>query len=811
MPVPALRFGAHTLHPHTRTLEADGQPVPLGARAFDVLLALVERRDRVVGKAELLEAVWPDTVVEENNLQVQISTLRKVLGPRAIATIPGRGYQFVLPLESVPVPSGAAAAADAPEHGLIGRDRNLADVAALVRQHAILTIAGPGGVGKTVLARALLAGQAGAGREPVFVELAALRDPEQVAPALGVALGAALPGRDPLAALVAAIGQRKLLVALDNAEHLAAATGRLAADLHARAPDVRFVVTSQVPLGIPQEQVYRLEPLADGAASDLFIARASAADRRFALSEVNAEAIVEICRQLDGMPLAIELAAARVRELGLTTLRASLAERLRMIATRSRAGPARHQSLRATLEWSHSLLDDDERTMFRRLGVFSGGFTLALALAVAGNDASDWSAVDRLAALAERSLVAVSGDDPPRYAFPETMRAYALEQLQAAGDAREVSGRHARAMRDLFRSLHGAPTRAQFAAGRAELDNARNAIAWAREHEPALAVELAALAARYTVWNARRPEALAWLVSCRHLVDDTVARPVRAEWWLEFARFRLFNRHPDATDAARSALALFREERDDRGVVQALAALVRSQYARNDETRAAIAEIDALAARHPEWPASIRYVIAGTHATYATYEPEDYAAATRYRKEEATFAAAMGSVHAGNAAETNLIALLRAQDLHDEVRDRARALLARLHGTTETPNIAYASLHLLSALLATSRLDEARACAIEAWRACRAMNLPLAADPTSMLAALEGRAATAARLMGYTRALYARLDFQPQDVTVDYLERIEALLSQALDGDEVARLAAEGSQWDDETAFREAFAQDRAG
>ena len=194
----AFRFGPHTLDPQTRTLEAAGQPVPLGSRAYDVLLALIERRDRVVTKGELLDAVWPGTVVEENNLQVQISTLRKALGAKAIATIPGRGYQFAMAVDAT---SSTLAAAreprdDADASGLFGRDEDLRDLAALSRQHSLVTVTGPGGVGKTVLARALLTSH-GDGREPIWVELAAVTSGDQVLPAIGAALGIRPAGGNP--------------------------------------------------------------------------------------------------------------------------------------------------------------------------------------------------------------------------------------------------------------------------------------------------------------------------------------------------------------------------------------------------------------------------------------------------------------------------------------------------------------------------------------------------------------------------------------------------------------------------------------
>ena len=443
MPAPRLRFGDHALVPETRTLESGGQPVALGARAYDVLVALVDRRERVVTKAELLDLVWPDTVVEENNLQVQVSTLRKVLGAGAIATVPGRGYRFVLPVQDAE--GGPAASATSPKTGaddLIGRDPDLRALrAALGSAHPVVTLVGPGGVGKTVLARALADGGLPGGRAVAWAGLADVTDAAQVAAALGSALGVTMAGPDPVKAILRGIAQRQYTVVVDNAEHLVESVATLLAALLDAAPGLRYLITSQVPLGLRHELVYRVEPLAcppvaNSAASALrfgavalFASRAAAADRRFALTDANAGVVADLCRQLDGMPLAIELAAARARELGVSVLRDALAQRFRMLTSRARDVPARQQSLRAALEWSHGLLDDDERALFRRLGVFANGFTLPLALAVAGSGEGDWATTDRLATLAERSFAAVDGGDPPRYALPQTMRAYALEEL----------------------------------------------------------------------------------------------------------------------------------------------------------------------------------------------------------------------------------------------------------------------------------------------------------------------------------------------------------------------------------------------
>ena len=823
------RFGRGELRPETRQLFIEGKLAPLGARAFDVLTALVERRDRLVTKAELLDVVWPDLVVEENNLQVQISTLRKVLGSNAIATIPGRGYRLTLPVENddtgaaVP-PADPAARTDVAAYRppLIGRDEDLAALTRLHRAHPLVTLVGPGGVGKTVLARALMAGlTADGGRTSAWVDLASVTDPTQLAAATATAIGLRLGGGDSLQALAFALQPLALTVMLDNAEHLIDGVADMTVKLMQSAPGARFVVTSQAPLGIAGEHVFRVDPLAVPAGAPgraealgfgaiaLFVELATAADRRFVLTESNVRTITEICRRLDGIPLAIEMAAARARFLGVTKLLDALDVRFSVLTTGHRTAAPRQATLHAALDWSHDLLNGDERMLFRRLGVFSNGFTVELARSVAGGDDDEWRTIDLLASLVSRSLVAASSDDPPRYHLPETMRAFALERLNESGEENSIRARHARAICEFYEAAvdaagAGVTTNASAATNERELDNARVAFQWALTHDPTLAIALSSLAARFTVWGARRAEALQWLSACEPLLDDAMPLALQARWWREIARFRLFQRRDDASMAARRALALERVLGNPAGIAQSLAALIRSQRETTEEVTAALAEMRALLAAHPEWPVAMRYLYVGTEAHVATHE-DDLETAKRYRIEEARLAGEMGSRFAQNAVETNVIAIIRAQGHYDEVIERARSLLARLRTSGELGNMAYAGLHMLFALLSTGRLEEARECAAETWASCRQLNLPLIGDALAHLCAKEQRLRAAAQLLGYARRRYAQ-EKCPRDDTVGstYAEAM-ALIESGLDPVEIEDLQSEGARFDDDDAIRVAL------
>jgi predicted ATPase/DNA-binding winged helix-turn-helix (wHTH) protein len=462
------RFGRIEVRAAERQLLVGGEPAKLGARAFDLLLALVERRERVVSKNELLDLVWPGLVVEENNLQVHISTLRKLLGPAVIATIPGRGYRFTQAPDgsaaaepaALPVPSAAASAAGVPAEALpllLGREDELGALRTLVVAHRVVTVAGAGGIGKTTLARALAYRIGDAFGDGVcLVELAPVSDASSVATTVATALQVKLGNQFPIDAIAQALGARRMLIVLDNCEHLLQAVAELIEALRSGTLGVHWLATSQEPLKLVGEQVFRLGALALPAeetvdvarragAVALFEERARAADPRFTLTEDNVAATIDICRHLDGIALAIELAAARVPLLGVEGLRRRLGERLRVLTSGPRLALPRHQTLRAALEWSHGLLTPAQQAVFRRLGVFAGSFALDAAQQVAGDDAIDgWEVLDELGALVDKSLVMAEPDldGEPRYRLLETMRQYALDRLGAAGDGDATRTRH---------------------------------------------------------------------------------------------------------------------------------------------------------------------------------------------------------------------------------------------------------------------------------------------------------------------------------------------------------------------------------
>ena len=649
---PEIRFGAARLDLAQRRLLIEGVPARLGARAFDVLAALVERRDRAVGKNELFELVWPDVVVEENNLQVHISALRKLLGPQTIATIPGRGYRFTASVTSsledaaAPVPSAASKAATQPEP-LYGRAEDLREVSDLLRQHALVSIVGAGGIGKTRLAQALAVAErkhfAGG---MWWVELSQLSDGAAVPAAIGQALGASGSDDRPVLQTVSALLRhgRSLLV-LDNCEHVLDAAADSVRALLADVPDLRVTVTSQEPLRLPAEHVYRLSGLASDSATEtpaavaLFVARARAADPRLQPTSAQLMTIADICRRLDGMPLAIELAAARVRLLGIDGLRARLDERFNVLTGGTRSVLRRHQTLRATLEWSHQLLSAEERAVFRRLGVFVGGFSLELAQAVAADERLDrWTVLDLLGHLVDKSLVVADGGEAPRYRLLETTRAFALEQLAAASETPHLLRRHADAMLAFVQHVESGHWRwsdEEQKRHSAELDNLRAALDWAAAAEDTRGLACALFA------NSRR----LWMnYELMHEGIDCGKRllPLPSELDVEVeARFNLALAHlgylggpQECFVAALRATELFRGSGDTFRLIDCFiwTAMVGAHRGEAQHRAAALAEADALI--DDDAPPRQRAALALAHARHFAYLG-DYKSARPWAERQA--------------------------------------------------------------------------------------------------------------------------------------------------------------------------------
>jgi predicted ATPase/DNA-binding winged helix-turn-helix (wHTH) protein len=474
-PATSLFFGRFRVSPHRRELLGDGQSIRLGGRAFDVLIALIEARGAVLSKDALMERVWPGRIVEDNNLQTHISSLREALGAdrELIRTISGRGYQFTGEIttasdgtETKPGARVTTAAISPPTNlreplsDLIGREDTLSEVRRLVAGHRLVTLTGAGGIGKTRLALALARKLLQQFTDGVWVaELAPVSDPGLV-PALladtaGLELAAAVCSAERVAK---ALSGKQLLFVLDNCEHVIDAAAAMSEALLRANPSAHVVTTSREPLNVDGEWVYPVPPLAvpvtaaEGqsdpsqyGAIRLFVERAKAAAPHFSPDRRDTATIATICRRLGGLPLAIELAAARAAMLGIDEVAAQVDHPLRVLGGGRRTAPPRHRSLRATLDWSYALLAERERMILQRLSIFRDRFTLeAASSAVVDAEITASDFVAGLGELVVKSLVTTQGDRGGReYALLDATRAYALEKLNESGKRDWAARRHA--------------------------------------------------------------------------------------------------------------------------------------------------------------------------------------------------------------------------------------------------------------------------------------------------------------------------------------------------------------------------------
>jgi predicted ATPase/DNA-binding winged helix-turn-helix (wHTH) protein len=469
-----ISFGRFRLLPAQRLLLEGDKPVLIGGRAFDLLIALVERPGEVVSKSELIAKVWPHTFVDEGNLKVRIAALRRVLaddqaGKRYISTIVGRGYCFVAPITRSNGPNPAAVQHSAveplsnipvPLMQLIGRDEVINKVSAQLAHHRLITIVGPAGVGKTSVAVATAKGLTDGYEHGLwFVDLTAISDPQLLPASVASAICLDISTENPSNGLLSFLSDKRMLLVLDNCEHIIEAAAALALEVLRAAPCVQILATSREPLGVEGERLHHLKPLEiplvsrglsaaqalEFSAVQLFVERAANVFGDFRLWDVDVPMVVDICRRLDGIPLAIELATAAIDALGLRGVVSRLEHPLRLPATRRRTAVPRHQSLRAALDWGYRLLTEDEQRALRRLSVFAGSFTMDVAVTVAADPTyTEGEIMDRVVALVAKSLVAAEADGSgTRLRLPATTRAYAFEKLAESGEADAIVRRQA--------------------------------------------------------------------------------------------------------------------------------------------------------------------------------------------------------------------------------------------------------------------------------------------------------------------------------------------------------------------------------
>jgi predicted ATPase/DNA-binding winged helix-turn-helix (wHTH) protein len=502
-----VTFGPFRLDAKQRRLEKDGHPLPISARAFDILVALVEQAGTIVSKNDLIARVWPGINVDEGSLRVHVASLRKALGDgeadvRYLTTVSGQGYCFVggVTRHDVARPPPFAPAPEksrnlpARQIEMVGRDQTVIEISEKLTSSRFVTIVGPGGIGKTTVAisagRALLDRFAG---QVQFIDLDAIRDATLVPGIVASALGLPARSSDPTDSLVAFLRDKRMLLILDCCEHVIDTAAALVERLYREAPQLHVLATSRESLRVEGEHIQRLLPLASPPeglpltavealafpAVKLFVARAIASGGGFELTDANATDVGTICRRLDGIALAIELAAGRIGVYGVTPMIDFLDKQFNLLWEGRRTAVPRHRTLRATIEWSYDLLSGQEREVLCRLSVFFGSFTLEAARAIARTEETDDHAVmAALASLVAKSMVTLDSSNPSaRYRLLDVTRAFSQEKLAAGGNAEMIARRHACYFLELLERLGDNPDESLPAVAD-QFGSVRSALTW---------------------------------------------------------------------------------------------------------------------------------------------------------------------------------------------------------------------------------------------------------------------------------------------------------------------------------------------
>lgn len=825
------RFDRFELRPTERVLYLEGEPTNLGARAVEVLTVLVSEYGRVVGKSELLDRVWPNVVVEENNLQVQISSLRKLLGAKSIATVPGRGYRFCLPVDSdaerpagtTQPPLQAPKAVDdvlsvlpAMPGPIWGREADQAALDALLPA-PLITLVGQAGIGKTAFALSVAHAWRPHRRDgAAWVELAAIADPDLVVSMVAQGLGLSSGGQDPLQALVAALKPLQVLLVIDNAEHMLDAVTRLVQAVMAGAPEVRILVTSQLPLRLPNERVFRLGPLSVppmGATVDeamkhgavaLFVDQVKAVNRHFELNSSYLARVVGLCNKLDGVALAIKLAAARVPLLGLQGVEERLSERFKLLhhGHGAASAPTRQQTLLAALDWSHEMLSPPERAVFRRLAVLAGGFTLDLAKSLAHDqDLDEWAVIDVLGSLVDRSLVMADAGETPRYRLLDSMRDYAGLKLVESGELPDIRQRHAQAMvammdaayedywaqSDTMWLSHYGP----------EIDNVRMALDWAVQHDQNLAVRLLGASSPLFMLLGLAPECRQRGLGLEQRATSPQPGADVARFWLERSRLYWGVGNTLMHDFALRASALYRAAADRRGLYLALRCLAGSGVLPSVQALSVLDEMAAL--EQPDWP--IRLCTQRLLAEVTVLKSiEHMAEARRVCQNLLVRAQSAGLEGVVSAALNDLASISMALGDTDAALQTCAQILAR--GRHRRDNFVLHALAVMACVaFVKSDLATARSALTDFVSASRSRDwewLGLYAGLLALMAALEGRHEAAARLLGYTAKAYEQMGSRDV-VTVYAWSRTNGLVQDALDPTVFERLKGMGAGLDPES------------
>ncbi len=838
-------FGPFRLIPATRRLEKDGVPLGLGGRSLDLLILLVERAGEIVEKKDLLARAWPSMTIEDITLRAQMTRLKKSLGDGGrevtfIRNVPGQGYSFIAPvkleamaqvrqLDSTADQNASLIEGVLPPTNLrgsvspiVGRETELAELQKILARSRLLTLTGLGGVGKTRLAIEL--GRHGSrifGGGVWLVDLATLPPNAEVLGAIGAVLGLALVNpSEAIEVLATVLAKQPVLLILDKCEHIIRHLAIRIESLLARVPSLTIIATSEEPLRILAEQVYRLKPLSLPPAGDsawakygatrLFIRLVEAAGGRLSPDPSASQIVGEICRRLDGIPLALELAATAVPRLGLSGLLASLS---RPEFQPDLVPSIEKITMRHVMAWSYGLLDWEERLVFRRLARFAGGFSLAAASAVAGPGPSEsWEIIDTIGQLIEKSLVTFEHGERPRYRMLDIVRNFAHEKLLESGEAVEIDERHACYFLEWleagFQSWETDPEAAWQAVHEPEIDNIRNALDWAFADaaRASIAVAMTGYASRVLYYR-HLQEAQRYTDLALNLLNPTIALPEAARLLTRAGALWASTDRERALLFYERAAGLYRAS-DDPELAIALSGVgvVSLAIGRYAEAKSALLE-----SRDILLAAGInKKALLGVHSALGNLARNENDFDTARKHYEAAIGVARlinDTNYEGAIYQYRAELEFRSKNLEQAI-EFGRYAVDCMRRASWPVFLAAALSNFTSYLLAAQRIQDARHCAGEAMALATDVGgfaVLISLLHWAFIGAMDGDLVAAAKLTGFVEAKFAAQSCERGFTELYIQEKLNTTLQMALPDPEIGAYKIEGSVWSEGEAV--AFAR----
>jgi predicted ATPase/DNA-binding winged helix-turn-helix (wHTH) protein len=843
----AYAFGRHRLVPTQRALLADGREISIGSRCFDLLLVLVEGRDRVLLKDELIQRVWPRRVVEEGNLSVHVAALRKLLGKGSIATLPGRGYRFVAAVEELDSADSAASQIAPAEVGepaalprtvtrplskLIGRDSDLEQLEALLGGSRLVTVVGAGGIGKTRLALAIAFDERVRRSFPSgvwFADLGTIEDAKLVPTVIASALEIPIRDNDVLRGVSLFLSTKRGLLIVDGCEHLLEPVTAAVETILGTCPNIAMLATSREPLRAAGESVHRVRPLRTapvmteiGAdqlqsypASELFVERARAILGTFAPSGGDARNVMDICRRLDGIPLAIELAVPMLQGLSLSELRERLNTRFGLLTAGRRTALPRQQTMKATVDWSLDLLNKDELELLLPLTVFVGGWTAEAATHAAGRPKDDDETFRRIASLIDKSLIhADLAPAQSRYGMLDSTRYYAAARMSASAQDAARQG----LVRWLLKTYARAeidwpfmPDEDWFERYAPEVENLRAGLAWAigPDGDAALGAELAS----YTehVWGelSLASELRHWFDLAIPRITETTPPDVAGRLWLGRCGWLSIG-NPDGLAASRQAIDLFRiaGERIDLGRALWRHAFQHIALGDFDTAEPFVEEAGRVLRDVQESKALVSWL---RMQAQLRSRQQQLDVAERSLAEALSLARRLRSprdiaLTLGDIAETHFVA----GRLNEAIRTAQDALASLGSARDRSAWVQHIEGALASYLLAEGNVTLAHSITTRRLQVARMMGLHREVvdnlERLGLIAAMTGDVASAGRLLGYSKSRNAQGPALRSFSSLAIRDRLEAELHERLAPADLERLVGEGARLTDEELVASAVA-----